>query len=502
MSRLERLLRAAILAVLFAVVSHTRADPDLFGHVRFGHDIVALRTPIVSDSFSFTTDRPWVNHEWAAETFMYLSYALGGAAGLIALKLFLLAVLFGIVLVTVAGGGASGSSRDLLVAMAVIGTFPQTGHIRPQLFSLVLFAVLLKILIESRRRPGLLWVSAPIMAVWVNFHGGWLVGAGVLMVWIATGPGVRGTRIERCSAWGAAIASVAATLVNPYGFRLWGFLAETVRVNRAEINDWQPVFRLGAAYGLLWTAVAGLAIAALATQGARRRTDLSEITVVAMLAVAAFRVNRILAFFTLSTVMLLAPQLSLMLERRRGSGASRSASRLAAATALAVALALLAGGVVASARNLSCIRMESSMFPEEDLSAVVERSGIRGRMLVWFDWGEYAIWYFSPGVKVSMDGRRETVYSSRMLDDHLRFYYLPASRPEILRQLNPDYIWLPRTLDVHDLVAEGWKPLYAGSRSVLLGKSGPGGPEASLASARAQEPLASAAAPMRCFPGP
>ena len=39
----QRLLVAALLAVILAVVSHTRADPDLWGHIRFGHDTVAAR---------------------------------------------------------------------------------------------------------------------------------------------------------------------------------------------------------------------------------------------------------------------------------------------------------------------------------------------------------------------------------------------------------------------------------------------------------------------------
>ena len=35
----------------------------------------------------------------------------------------------------------------------------------------------------------------------------------------------------------------------------------------------------------------------------------------------------------------------------------------------------------------------------------------------------YAIWHLAPaGIQVSMDGRRETVYSERVLDGHWAFY--------------------------------------------------------------------------------
>ena len=32
-------------------------------------------------------------------------------------------------------------------------------------------------------------------------------------------------------------------------------------------------------------------------------------------------------------------------------------------------------------------------------------------MTVDFDWGEYVIWHLGPQVRVSVDGRRETVYA-------------------------------------------------------------------------------------------
>ena len=41
---------------------------------------------------------------------------------------------------------------------------------------------------------------------------------------------------------------------------------------------------------------------------------------------------------------------------------------------------------------------------------LLEQSGVEGNLAVYFDWGEYAIWHLQPGIKVGMDGRRETVY--------------------------------------------------------------------------------------------
>jgi hypothetical protein len=115
-------------------------------------------------------------------------------------------------------------------------------------------------------------------------------------------------------------------------------------------------------------------------------------------------------------------------------------------------------------------------------------------MLTWFDWGEYAIWYFAPGITVSMDGRRETVYSDAAINRHLTFYTSPADRQAVLDQLQPDYVWVPSRLEVvSKLVADGWHPLFAGPISTLLSRS--------PATAPASRP-ASRTDAARCFPGP
>jgi hypothetical protein len=63
-----------------------RTDPDLWGHVRFGLDILRDASIPPSDPYSFTSDRVWVNHEWLAEVITADAFRLAGNPGLIALK--------------------------------------------------------------------------------------------------------------------------------------------------------------------------------------------------------------------------------------------------------------------------------------------------------------------------------------------------------------------------------------------------------------------------------
>src|SRR5947209_5636345 len=72
-------------ACLFTV-SDTIADPDLWGHLRFGLDMLRSGTIVAQDCYSYTSDRTWINHEWLAELVFAAVYQAGGPPGLVALK--------------------------------------------------------------------------------------------------------------------------------------------------------------------------------------------------------------------------------------------------------------------------------------------------------------------------------------------------------------------------------------------------------------------------------
>ena len=54
--------------------------------------------------------------------------------------------------------------------------------VRPQLFSLLLFAAELYLLEVARTRPRVALAIPLLMPVWANLHGGFAVGIGLLMV--------------------------------------------------------------------------------------------------------------------------------------------------------------------------------------------------------------------------------------------------------------------------------------------------------------------------------
>src|SRR5215470_5357152 len=62
------------------------ADPDLWGHLRFGLDTIHSGRLSTIDPYSFTQDVPWINHEWLSEALMGAAYTAAGPFGLVFLK--------------------------------------------------------------------------------------------------------------------------------------------------------------------------------------------------------------------------------------------------------------------------------------------------------------------------------------------------------------------------------------------------------------------------------
>src|SRR4051812_39721232 len=58
--RVTWLLRGMLGLIALAIVVWTDADVDLWGHVRFGEDILSLHALPVHDPYSFTSDKQWL----------------------------------------------------------------------------------------------------------------------------------------------------------------------------------------------------------------------------------------------------------------------------------------------------------------------------------------------------------------------------------------------------------------------------------------------------------
>ena len=140
----------------------------------------------------------------------------------------------------------------------------------------------------------------------------------------------------------------------------------------------------------------------------------------------------------------------------------------------AAAVALVIGLALAGWRQrgvFTCLRLDGPWMPEREAGAFILANRLEGRLLSWFDWGQYAIWHFAPRLKVSLDGRRETVYSDAFVAQHLKLYYEPDTSLAMLDELAPAYAWLPTNLPLSAaLNRAGWRRIYTGPASIVFAR--------------------------------
>src|SRR5262245_52551855 len=392
--RLTALLAACFLAV------HARVDPDLWGHIRFGLDALASGQLPITDPYSFTQDVPWINHEWLSEVAQAAAYRLGAEPGALLLKAIVLAAAF-VILMRQAPRQAE-PMRWWLIAAAMAAVAPAALTMRPQMWTLAAIPLLWRLL-DSRR--GL--AAIPLLfATWANLHGGWIVGLGVGGLWLA---GRAIDRRGRGAPWAEAAALAAgllATLVNPYGWTLWRFLLTTVRPSR-NVSEWRPLWQQDDySSAVVWTIV--MAVIVVPTL-VRRRAALTWAGALpaAWLGAMSIFVARLVPLFGEVALLGFAGAWA-----RAESPQRTQPTRQLIVDAVAIA-AIVA---VSLASQTRCLEIGNDPWtPDLQAAAALGGASAQGRLVLPFNWGEYAIWHFGPRLRVSIDGRRETVYSERTL---------------------------------------------------------------------------------------
>ena len=458
---LERGIYVAILLSCAMALSPNLADADLWGHVQYGQD--AFRDGIArTTTYSFTADgHPWINHEHLSELILAGVASLGGGAALMVMKCLLGMIVIGLI-VRAARQQQAGVVATCVVALLVSVTMTYHWSVRPQIFSFLLFALLIALvnwafdgwqgkwhlpvirqaaragppttLTYDRWRMRCLWLAPLIFFVWANTHGGFvagwciytlLLGCRAIEVLVRRGRG--GWGVVRRLALMALVAGLA-TMVNPYGPGLQQWLLHSLTMPRPEIAEWHPpeLLSLLTLPLLLTTGLWFLSIC-----GSRKPLDFAQLVVVSVTLWQALEHQRHVPFFVILFGFWAVPHVQSLLDRLRrdapdvplGSDMSPVMQR-AFAGALMLALILLGARLYGRLHEL---QVRKDAFPVEAMQYMADRD-LRGNLVVTYNWAQYAIAAFctneaahDPRMRVGADGRFRTCYPTSLLDMHFDF---------------------------------------------------------------------------------
>jgi len=283
-----------------ALSLHGIADPDTWWHLKAGERIVAERAVPRTDPFTYTTpDAPWVDHGWLFQATLHAARASAGEAGVAVFTA--LVALAAVVLFLVPGRGRAGAWAGALVALVAVSGAASRFQARPELATFLCLGALLALL-ESRRA---VWAAPPLLGLWANLHGGFPLGflvlGGYLLEALIRREGAR--RLLAVTA-----ASVAATLVNPYGPGLWERALRELRepALRTGILEWAPPFGdLAAVFSTSYLELKAMAaLLAIALVADFRRFRVAHVIVAAALLAGACSSRRAIALFCLGALPL------------------------------------------------------------------------------------------------------------------------------------------------------------------------------------------------------
>ncbi|MDP7015869.1 MAG: hypothetical protein QGG36_08720, partial [Pirellulaceae bacterium] len=452
---IDGLIVALLLATAGLAISHHNTDPDFWGHVAYGKDV--LRSGIPAET-TYSYNAPgyrWINHENLAEITYASIMKHFGAPALLALKCALGVFVF-------AWSYAAARSAGVRQLAAIAGMLLAAANlmhfwtIRPQLFTYFFFAVMIGALTwcfrgwEGRwalpwRRDGVwsseadfnnsrrrwLWAAPVLFCLWANSHGGFAAGLVIFTAYL----GLRSCEAIVCLRWRAApvVAQFAAvvaicaavTLLNPYGWELHRWMLGSLGSPRPEILEWRsPEFTY--VWAPYWTLVI---VGTLAIACCRRPRDITQLLLLAAVLSQSFAHRRHIAFLAIMCAFWLPPYLQSFLARLRiGLDEETFGQSLSQRLRPLFAVVLLCGiGLIGLSltRQLNTITVKRDAYPVSAFQFMSDQK-LSGKLVVRFMWAQYAISAFGSeqpgdGVQVAFDGRFRTCYPQDIVDMYFDF---------------------------------------------------------------------------------
>lgn len=452
--------------LLFLILVHTPADPDMWWHLRNGQEMVQQRAIILTDRFSYTRyGVPWVNVFWLSDLILYGIYRLAGYFGLSLFIAVLGAYLFTRIFRNVRPNPYLGAFLILLVAIAIAPFW----SVRPQIASFLFLAFLAERLEGWRKAPqSLRWLPL-LFLLWANLHGGFIWGFLYILAFFAgelLESRLRPTRpLLELAGW--SLLSALVTLLNPSGLELWRLPFHTVDVSLG-IYEWlSPDFHQPFLHPILW--VLFLYILGLSLR--RTPLHLSQIFPILGFAYMGFVAQRSLAPF----LILLAPSLLETWEEigkawpwlpAAASPSPRSAPHLLQRALNATLVLGLGLSAVLRAAALSSPEAIHRDYPQ---AAVEWLRTYRpaGHLLNAYNWGGYLTWTL-PEYPVFIDGRAD-LYGDEIIRQWQQIVHAEPQAWDLLDRWQVQIILLePDQPIVRQLPAHGWKVVHQDSISILF----------------------------------
>ena len=223
---------------------------DFWWHLKTGQVIATTGSIPRVDLFSFTAaGKPFVSQNWLAELLYYIVYRAAGFPLLMFFNALMATAAFLFVYRLCLEATDKVRIAAFVAFLAAIGNY---STVRPQTFSFFMFAAYSWTLSGYRfRRRDALWTLPVLMIFWVNLHGAFVLGLGLVAIYAATEGCRRFIDPQRTDALTAAelrklllvlLLCGLATFINPETYKVYHYVYTVVTdpASQQFVTEWQP----------------------------------------------------------------------------------------------------------------------------------------------------------------------------------------------------------------------------------------------------------------------
>jgi len=521
-----------IFAALLGLLAYTTLSVRLLGdagigwHIRTGQIILATHAIPRVDPFSATmSGRVWFAWEWLYDALVGWLDRAAGLNGVVLFTALVIAAVFAWTFRLLLRRGTNILLALLLVLLAASAAmihFLARPHVVSWLFTVAWFWILdssetgcasdsksFATSESNRRRGWMLWLLPPLMLVWVNVHGGFVVGFALLAIYWCSAAwqwlrpsGDRFDDILRKIRAGqllrvltlTGILSGLATLVNPYGFQLhvhiYRYLTNRFLID--HINEFQsPNFHYVAQ-----KCFAGLLLLTLVALAAKKReagrVRVSQALIILFAVYSGLYASRNIPVSSLLLILVIAPWLSEAMDRfsfrrmgERGFSSPQSLQRMEAVESSLrghlwpIAMVLLTCWIAAhggklGAKPLMDAHFDATRFPAAAVDYLAKED-VQGPLVSPDDWGGYLIYRLYPRVRMVIDDRHD-FYGEQFLKSYLKMVNAEPGWQDFLQQSRAHCVVVPKDSALANLLEEtaGWKAIYSDEVATVFVRSARG----------------------------
>jgi hypothetical protein len=425
-----------LFAILLVILSSNLGqnllnDCDTGYHIRAGEYILETRSIPKVDMFSFLDPPPaWTAHEWLSEVVMAQAHNAQGLAGVVVFFAFIIAMTYYLFFQFL----RKDSDNILLLAgMVFLVIFSSMIHFlaRPHVLSLLFLVIWYHILdIYQYHNKNYLYILPLLMLVWVNLHGGFIVGfvllgtyfTGNLLYCFSKKSSNKQVHAAKSKSFFIiGFVCLLASFINPFGYHILLFPFDFV-TNKYLIGHVGEFLPTSFQDFLLYKYLFLIMIAVLMTS--KSRLNLIELFLVLGFTYLSLYSVRYIPLFAIIVVPIIIKRLDPMLQKSNNrlilflNAKSQSFAEIDKTTRGYLWPVLALGLVVLLAVSGG---IKHSFNPEKKPVAAVEflqQEHIPGNMFNNDEFGDYIIYAAYPEYRVFIDGRSD-MYGV----DHFKKYY-------------------------------------------------------------------------------